>query len=88
MGLALAWLYRYLPSTFPRALSLFVELLPLVGVAVVVRKLTVKTFDLFVLAGFITAVLFGQLMHAPAAVVLLLTAAAGWIGARYNERRS
>ncbi len=86
LGLALTGVYRNLPSTFPRALSLFVELLPLVGVALVVRKFTIKTFDQYVLAGFITAVLFGQLMHAPAVVVLLLTAAAGWIGARYGER--
>jgi mannose/fructose/N-acetylgalactosamine-specific phosphotransferase system component IIC len=88
LGIAATGLYRHLPSAFPRALSLFVKLLPLVGVALVVRKLTVKSFDQYVLAGFATAVLFGQLMHVPGVVVLLLTAAVGWIGARYSERRS
>jgi mannose/fructose/N-acetylgalactosamine-specific phosphotransferase system component IIC len=88
LGIAVTGLYRHLPDTFPRALSLFVKLLPLVGVAMVVRKLTVKTFDWHVLAGFITAVLFGQLMHAPGVVILLITAAAGWIGASYGERQS
>jgi PTS system mannose-specific IIC component len=88
VGLALTGLYGHLPSTFPRALSLFVELLPLVGVSLVVRKLTLKTFDKFVLAGFITAVIFGQLIHAPAIIVLLLTAVAGWIGARCGEKQS
>jgi mannose/fructose/N-acetylgalactosamine-specific phosphotransferase system component IIC len=88
LGIAATGLYRHLPSTFPRALSLFVKLLPLVGVALVVRKLTVKTFDQYVLAGFATAVLIGQVMQASGLVVLLLTAAAGWIGARYVERQS
>ncbi|HUI46221.1 MAG TPA: PTS sugar transporter subunit IIC [Nitrospirota bacterium] len=88
LGIAATGLYRHLPGAFPRALSLFVKLLPLVGVALVVRKLTVKSFDQYVLAGFATAVLFGQLIHAPGIVVLLLTAVVGWIGARYSERRS
>jgi len=88
LGIAAMQLYKHLPGAFPRALSLFVKLLPLIGVGLVVRKLTVKSFDQYVLAGFATAVLFGQLIHAPGVVVLLLTASVGWIGARYSERRS
>ncbi len=87
LGLAATGLYRNLPDAFLRALSLFVKLLPLLGVALVVRKITVKTLDQYVLVGFATAVLFAQLIHAPDFVVLL-TAAVGWIGARYSERQS
>ena len=75
------------PPRSHRALSLFVKLLPVLGVALVVRKLSVKAFDQFFFIGFATAALFGQVIHAPALVVLLLTAAAGWLGARYRERQ-
>jgi len=76
-----------LPGFIHVALSLFVKLLPVLGVALVVRKLSVKVFDQFFFIGFLTAVCFGQAIHAPALVVLLLTAAAGWLGARYRERQ-
>jgi mannose/fructose/N-acetylgalactosamine-specific phosphotransferase system component IIC len=86
LGIAAAGYFERLPDLFLRAMSLFVSLLPLVGIALVVRKMSVKTFDQYVLAGFASAALFGQLLRAQGVVVLLLTATAGWIAARYGER--
>ncbi len=88
LGVATVGLFWHLPDAFHRAMSLFVKLLPMLGVALVVRKLSVRTFDRYFLAGFVIAALFGQLTHAHALVVLLGTAVAGWLGAAYNERKS
>ena len=87
LGVGALVLFGHLPAEIHRALSLFVKLLPVLGVALVVRKLSVKAFDQFFFIGFATAALFGQVIHAPALVVLLLTAAAGWLGARLRERQ-
>ena len=38
------------------------------------------------LSGFVTAAVMGQMFHAPASVVVLLTLAVGWFGARYREQ--
>jgi mannose/fructose/N-acetylgalactosamine-specific phosphotransferase system component IIC len=88
LGVAAVALFGQLPGVFHRALSLFVQLLPLVGVALVMSKLSVKTFDQYFFLGFACAAITGQLFHAPALVVLLTTTAAGWLGARYRERKS
>jgi mannose/fructose/N-acetylgalactosamine-specific phosphotransferase system component IIC len=88
LGIAAIGLFGHLPDAFHRASALFVMLLPLVGVALVVRKLSMRTLDQYLLIGFASAVVFGQVVHAPALVIVLLTATAGWLGARYNERRA
>lgn len=88
LGLAAVALFGHLPLVFHRALALFVRLLPLVGVALVMSKLSVNAFDKYFFLGFTCAVIAGQLFHAPALVVLLTTAAAGLLGARYRERKS
>jgi len=85
-GVAAVAFFGHLPDFFHRAMSLFVKLLPLLGVALVVRKLSMKTLDRYFLAGFVSAAVLGQALHAAAPVVLLATAAAGWLGARYHER--
>ncbi|HET7319154.1 MAG TPA: PTS sugar transporter subunit IIC [Nitrospirota bacterium] len=87
LGVAALGLFARLPAEVHTALSLYVKLLPVLGVALIVQKLSVKAFDQFFFAGFVTAAVFGQAVHAPALVVLLLTAAAGWLGARYHERQ-
>jgi mannose/fructose/N-acetylgalactosamine-specific phosphotransferase system component IIC len=88
IGIAAVALFGQLPDVFHRALSMFVRLLPLVGVALVVSKLSVKTLDQYFLFGFACAAVAGQLFHAPAFVVLLLTTAAGWLGARLSDGKS
>ena len=58
------------------------------GVALVARKLSIKTFDAYVLIGFASAAVLGQLFHAPAIVLAMVSAIAGWLGAAYHERHS
>ena len=88
LGLAAVSAFNQLPEHVHRAMSLFVKLLPLVGVALVVRKLSMKTIDFYLLSGFMIAALAGQLFHAPALIVILLSVTGGWLGARYRDRHS
>jgi mannose/fructose/N-acetylgalactosamine-specific phosphotransferase system component IIC len=87
-GVAAVSVFNHLPERFHQAMFLFVKLLPLVGAALVVHKLSIRTVDLFFLSGFMIAALAGLLFHAPAIVIVLLTVTGGWFGARYRERRS
>jgi len=88
LGLAAVSAFNHLPENVHRAMSLFVRLLPLVGVALVVRKLSMKTGDFFLLSGFVIAAMAGQLFHAPAVIIILLSVTGGWLGARYREQSS
>jgi len=88
LGLAAVAVFYHLPEHVHRAMSLFVKFLPLVGVALVVHKLSMKTVDLFLLSGFVIAAMAGLVFHAPALIIVLLSAAGGWAGALYRERRS
>jgi mannose/fructose/N-acetylgalactosamine-specific phosphotransferase system component IIC len=87
-GIAAVSAFNHMPERVHQAMSLFVKLLPLVGAALVVRKLSMRTADLFFLSGFMIAALAGLLFHAPALIIILLTVTGGWLGARYRERRS
>ncbi len=87
-GVAAVSAFNCMPDHVHRALSLFVKLLPLVGVALVVRKLTMRTVDLFFIGGFVIAALAGMLFHVPALVIILLTMTGGWLGGKHRERRS
>jgi len=87
-GMAAVQLVEHLPGTVQRALSLFVKLLPLLGAALIVRKLSIRLFDLFLIIGFVIAAIFGLLLQVPVLIVLLFTVIAGWLGARYSEQRS
>jgi PTS system mannose-specific IIC component len=88
LGLTAVYAFNHLPEHVHRAMSLFVKFLPLVGVALVVRKLSMKTVDLYLLSGFTVAVVAGLLFHASALIIILLCVTVGWLGARYRERRS
>ncbi len=87
-GIAAVLLFEHVPETVHRAFSLFAKLLPLLGAALIARKLSIKALDPFLLVGFIIAAVFGLIIHLPALIVLLLTVSAGWFGATYSERRS
>ncbi|MGC1454526.1 MAG: PTS sugar transporter subunit IIC [Nitrospirota bacterium] len=87
-GIAAVSAFNHFPESVHRAMSLFVKLLPLVGAALVVRKLSIRTVDLFFLSGFVIAAVAGLLFHVPAIIIILLTMTGGWLGARYRERRS
>jgi mannose/fructose/N-acetylgalactosamine-specific phosphotransferase system component IIC len=86
VGLGAVLLFVRLPEKFHSAMMLFVKLLPLLGAAVVARKLSVRTLDRVLLAGFLTAAVFTLLFHVPALVVATLVISAGFLGARFSER--
>ncbi len=87
-GLAAAALFMRSPATVQTALELFLKLLPLLGAALVVRRLSIRSLDPFLLAGFLTAGLAALVFRFHPALVILLTAVTGWLGVRYREHRS
>ncbi len=87
-GLIAVSLFAGLPARFQSSMSLFVKLLPLLGVASAARKLSMKTADRFLLAGFVTAAALGLALRANFFLVMLVVATATWIGVKYRERRS
>lgn len=88
LGVAAVFVFNQLPGTVHRAMALFVKFLPLLGVALVVRKLSLDAIDLFFISGFVMSAVAGQVFHVPALAILPLVAAGGWLGAKYHERRS
>ncbi len=87
-GIAAIGLFLRLPAPAHRAMTVFVTLLPLLGAAAVVRKMSVRTLDRFVVAGFAAALLCGSTTTMPAWSLLALAAMLGWVGARWHERRT
>lgn len=87
-GLGLVLAFNALPGKVHAAMALFVKLLPLLGAALVVRKLSIRALDRFVLAGFATALLTALMFRFHPAVAVLLAAVAGWLGVLYRERRT
>ncbi len=84
-GLAATALFAGLPQPVHAASVLFVKMLPLLGAALVVRKLSIRILDRFFLAGFILAAASVLVLHAPAWIVVFLGVAAGFAGVRYGE---
>jgi mannose/fructose/N-acetylgalactosamine-specific phosphotransferase system component IIC len=87
-GLIAAALFVRLPQPVHGASALFVKLLPLIGAALVVRKLSIRILDRFFLAGFILAAFVTFVFHAAAWLVVLFVVAAGYAGVRYGEHWS
>jgi mannose/fructose/N-acetylgalactosamine-specific phosphotransferase system component IIC len=77
-----------LPHEFFAAAGLLVKMLPLAGVALAARKLSMRTFDPHLIAGFVVAAFAGYAVHlAPVAVILLVMVAGGGV-LLYHERRT
>lgn len=87
-GLAAALAFNALPAKAHRAMTLFVKLLPLLGAAMVVRKLSIRTLDRIVFIGFATALIAALILRLHPGVAVLLAAVAGWLGVLYRERRA
>lgn len=85
IGIAGVFYFQQMPDMFHRALSFFVKLLPFLGVAVIARKLSMKTLDVFLLSGFLISALVGLVFHAPVLIIILLTIMGGWLGVRYGD---
>jgi len=88
VGLVLVTIFAQCPEHIHRASSFYVKILPFLGIAIIIRKLSIKTFDAVFLAGFILAVTLGQFFHAPAVVLIAMTTAGGLLGAKYSERET
>jgi len=86
-GLAAAALFLRSPAAVQVAMELFLKLLPLLGAALVVRRLSISSLDPFLLTGFITGGLAALILHIHAVMITTLTAVAGWMGVRYREQR-
>ncbi len=84
-GLAAVSLFAGMPERVHGAMALYVKLLPLLGVALVLRKLSIRTLDLFFLTGFAAAAVLALVFHAPPLVIILLAAGAGFLGTRLRE---
>ncbi|OGW40412.1 MAG: hypothetical protein A2X58_04735 [Nitrospirae bacterium GWC2_56_14] len=87
-GLVAAALFLRSPDRVRVSMELFLMLLPLLGAALVVRRLSISALDPFLLTGFITAGLLAMVLHLHAVMITLLTVVAGWLGVRYREHRS
>jgi PTS system mannose-specific IIC component len=88
LGVAAVFVFNRLPENVHHAMSLYVKLLPLLGIALVVRKLSINTIDLYLLSGFMIAAVAGYFFHAQAPAMLLLVVTGAWLGARYREKHS
>jgi PTS system mannose-specific IIC component len=86
-GLAAAALFMRSPATVQVAMELFLKLLPLLGAALVVRRLSIRSLDPFLMAGFMTAGLVALVLHIHAGMLTLLTVVSGWLGVRCREHR-
>jgi mannose PTS system EIIC component len=87
VGIAAVAGFLLLPDPVHRAMTFFVKLLPYLGAALIVRKLSIKHLDLFLLSGFVIAAVPGLVFSVPAPVLIFLTVVGGLLGARYNEQR-
>jgi PTS system mannose-specific IIC component len=86
LGMGAVRMFIHLPDFYHRAMAQYLTILPLLGVALMARKLSIRTVDRFLLGGFAIAVIAG-LLHTAAFIVVLLSVAAGWLGDRYRDQR-
>jgi mannose/fructose/N-acetylgalactosamine-specific phosphotransferase system component IIC len=88
-GVAAAVLFSQMPERIHAAFALFVRLLPLLGAALVLRKLSTSITDRSFITGFAAAAVLTLMLHGhPLIIILLIVAAAFFAGTKYRERRS
>ncbi len=85
VGLAAAALFLRSPQTVHSAMQMFVRVLPLLGAAVVLNKLSIAMIDRTLLAGFAAASLLVLLLPGHPVMIIALTAAAGFAWFRLLE---
>jgi len=88
LGIIAVRLFARMPDQYHRAMELYVKLLPLLGVALVARKLSIRTFDQFLFGGFIVALAAALVFPASMPMIILLTAVGGLLGANYLDQRA
>lgn len=87
-GLVAVTAFSRMPEKIHAAMELFVRFLPLLGAAVVIRRLSISTLNWFVLVGFSTALISALFLRFHPGVSVVLATIAGWLGALYRERRT
>jgi mannose/fructose/N-acetylgalactosamine-specific phosphotransferase system component IIC len=78
-GLFAVSLFAHMPEKAHNALALFVKLLPLLGAALVVRKLSIRNLDRFFLAGFAVAALLTLVFRLHPLIIIPLVITAGYL---------
>lgn len=78
-GLFAVSLFARMPEKAHNALALFIKLLPLLGAALVVRKLSIRNLDRFFLAGFVVAALLTLVFTLHPMIIILLVITAGYL---------
>jgi hypothetical protein len=79
--LALFW-FRTAADQAHRAMALFVMLLPLLGAASMMRRLSVRSLDWTLVAGFVVGAVCVLFLRMPLLAAVPFAAAAGWLRMR------
>lgn len=79
---AVHWFGRA-PQRIHSAMSMFLYILPLLGVASAARRLSVAWLDRFIFSGFLIASVSAQAFGAGPVLIIACAVAAGWLGVRY-----
>ncbi len=80
---AVAW-FNGSNESLHRGMALFLRVLPMLGIALVARKLSLNIFDYFLLTGFAVALALGFALHAHFVLIAIIAACAGWVGVRFS----
>jgi mannose/fructose/N-acetylgalactosamine-specific phosphotransferase system component IIC len=81
-GVPLALWFRQAPELYQRAMTIFVMLLPLLGVASMTRKLTTSTLDRALFIGFLCGAVGVMVLKVPVLAAVVVAAIGGWMEVR------
>lgn len=84
-GLIAARMFAFLPGKIHTGMALFIKVLPLLGAALILSKLSIKTLNRFFLAGFAASFVLMLTVHLRASIVIPLIIATAFAGGRYRE---
>lgn len=87
VGYSAVRVFAAAPAALQETAAFVLVLLPLVGVASMVRRLTVNNFDWFLLGGFCASAVAGLALRLPAVALPAVAAVVGWVGVKLRERR-
>lgn len=84
-GLAAVRLFSAMPGQVHTGMALFVKMLPLLGAALVLHKLSFSVLDGFFVLGFAGAALLTLFLGSHPLIIILCIVGAGLTGARFRE---
>jgi mannose/fructose/N-acetylgalactosamine-specific phosphotransferase system component IIC len=85
-GLAAVSFFSRLPEQAHAAMALFVKLLPMLGAALVLHKLSITVLNRFLIIGFASAAALTLLLPGHPLAIIVLVIAAGFLAARISDR--